>query len=250
MRRSRFGINMMSVLTVLFVIGCANQPHNDVLVFGTNTKFGVDVSSEPANAGTPTLTLGFKRQEVAWVPLKANGDLTADEKKKYQGTADGKKVDTYSVFASFGGGVTAGSETSAGLSQFFATGIAAQNLGENSAAANMVSVQPVNAEVLQKQEEISSLHKALGEEKVKTIKMEQDKVTSDRQTKAAVVVMSVAKDDGTVDATLLNKAIKDGNVKSPWDVELPKITAAKKLNSYLVDHVEDETVNSLYEQLK
>ena len=87
-------------------------------------------------------------------------------------------------------------------------------------------------------------------ERIKKIKLEQKKIVSDRQAKAAVIVMKVTNADGSIDKTLLGKAIKDGKVKTPWDVNIPKIATAKKLNSYLVDHVEDDAVDSLYEQLK
>lgn len=249
-------IALIAAFTML-ASGCVNTPHNDVLIFGTNTKLAFDVSSDPANAGTPSFTLGYKRQEVAWVPLRANGTLVKEDGtmditekgSKYIGE-DGERRDTYSVFASFGGKFAAGTENGAALSQFFATGIAAQNLGKSSAAANMVSVQPVDAKVLEKQEEISALQKILGEEKVKKIELEQKKIVSDRQAKAAVIVMKVMKADGSIDKTLLEKAIKDGKVKTPWDVNIPKMTTVKALNSYLEGHVEDDAVDSLYEQLK
>lgn len=247
---------LITTILILFS-GCANKPHNDVLIFGTNTKLAFDVSTDPANAGTPSFTLGYKRQEVAWVPLKANGIVKKDdgsveidkEGSKYIGKND-KVEDTYSVFASFGGKFAAGTNNQAALSQFFATGIAAQNLGKSHSAANMVSVQPVDAKVLEKQEEISALHKELGEEKVKKIELEQKKIVSDRQAKAAVIVMKVTNVDGSINKDLLEKAVKEGKVKPPWDVNIPKMATAKKLNGYLVDHVEDDAVNSLYEKLK
>ena len=243
---------------IMLVAGCANTPHNDVLIFGTNTKVAFDVSSDPANAGTPSFTLGYKRQEIAWVPLRANGTIVAEdgttditeEGSKYIGKDDNRR-DTYSVFASFGGEFGAGKENKAALSQFFATGIAAQNIAKNAnAAASMVSVQPTNAKILEQQEEISELHKILGEEKIQKIELEQKKIVSDRQAKAAVIVMKVTKSDGSIDKTLLAKAIKDGKVKTPWDQEIPKKKDAKTLNDFLVDDVEDDAVDSLYEQLK
>ena len=246
----------MFVIFPLLATGCANQPHNDVLIFGTNTKVAFDVSSDPANAGTPSLTLGYKRQEIAWVPLKANGTLVKDDTatddtagKKYIGK-DGTKEDTYSVFASFGGEFGAGTQNKAALSQFFATGIAAQHLGGNPASVKMVSVQPVEAEALENQKIISALQKELGDEKVKAIELKQKKIVSDRQAKAAVIVMKVTKTDGSIDKALLDKAIKDGKVKTPWDINIPKMKTAKELNSYLEGHVEGDAVNSLYEQLK
>ncbi len=235
----------------MLVAACETVKHNDVLIFGTNTKVAFDVSSDPTNAGIPSLTLGYKRQEVALVPLMANCPLATCEKecRKYIGV-DGAKKDTYSVFASFGGDFNGGSKTGAGLSQFFATGIAAQNLGKSSAAANMVSVQPVDSKTLEQQETINSLQKILGEERIMKIELEQKKIVSDNQAKAAVIVMKVAKADGNIDKVLLVKAIKDSKIKTPWDTNLPKFTTAKKLNNFLEGHVDDEVVNALYEQLK
>jgi len=240
----------------LFATGCANSPHNDVLIFGTNTKVAFDVSSDPANAGTPSFTLGYKRQELALVPLKANGTLVTDDAaaadavgRKYIGT-DGDKKDTYSVFASFGGTFGSGKQNDIALSQFFATGIAAQHLGASDASAKMISVQPVNAEIVESQKIISALHKELGDKKVKEIEQKQKRIVANRQARAAVIVMKVTKVDGSIDDKLLGKAIKDGQVETPWSVNIPKMKTAKALNDYLEGHVEDEAVISLYEQLK
>ena len=238
--------------------GCASKPHNDVLVFGTNTKVAFDVSADPANAGTPSFTLGYKRQELALVPLRANGTLInpdgdpeiTTKGSKYLGKYNKDTQDAYSVFGSFGAKFGSGTENTAALSQFFATGIAAQRLGNNHSAPSMVSVQPVNSEVLKKQEKISELHKVLGEEKVKKIELERTKVVSDRKAKAAVIVMQVVKADGSIDKQVLKKAIKDGGIKTPWDTEIPKRSNGKDLNNYLVRHVVDAVVDSLYTQLK
>lgn len=249
-------ITLLAAIPV-FVGGCANMPHNDVLIFGTNTKVAFDVSADPANAGSPNFTLGYKRQEIALVPLRANGTLVTEngtigiteEGRKYIGIDD-KRQDTYSVFASFGANFAAGTKNEAALSQFFATGIAAQHLGQSLTAASMVSVQPVNARVLEQQEEISKLHKTLGEEKVLRIESEQKKIVSARQVKAAVIVMKVTKADGSIDKPLLEKAIKNGKIKTPWSTEIPKKKDAKTLTDFLVDDVKDDAVDSLYEQLK
>ena len=148
------------VLAGVMLAGCG--PHRDVMVFGTNTKVALDVSPSPAG-GTFDFTFGFKRQEMVYMPLLVNANdskLTPNvgnngpdiEKVKYTGTAgsngaEGK--DTYSVFASFGGEFSGGpSGGSAGLAQFFATGIAAQRLGNNAEAVKALRVQPANAELV------------------------------------------------------------------------------------------------------
>ncbi|HVY90265.1 MAG TPA: hypothetical protein VG942_15445 [Hyphomonadaceae bacterium] len=159
--------------------GVLGQPHNDVLIFGTTTKVALDVSAPVQNGALPEFTLGYKRNEGVWMPLKPNGSVVgkteADLDKivqrlddctkdlvsknveaataattcanftlpggKYVSYASGvdkehgganAEVDTYSVFASFGGRGGLGFNAANGsLAQFFATGIAAQRLGAN-----------------------------------------------------------------------------------------------------------------------
>jgi len=60
----------------LLLSGCS-VPHNDVLIFGTNTKFAVDVSASAATGGVPELTVGYKRQEAVWMPLVVNAQDSA-----------------------------------------------------------------------------------------------------------------------------------------------------------------------------
>lgn len=143
--------------------GCSSLgDHNDVLLFGTDTKFALDVSADATSGGTPSVTLGYKRKEAVWMPLLTNGpcrnpsppaycsDPKRDtEASRYIGSAgeakDARK-DAYSVFASFGanlkGDANGSAHATVGLAQFFATGIAAQKLAENPQAANVLSVQP------------------------------------------------------------------------------------------------------------
>ncbi len=202
--------------------GCvlrADNPHNDVMLFATSTTLGVDVGAPVQNAGIPEFTVGYKRNEGVWMPLKPNSlaevvetrgpiasiidafrgrtsptdanvllalaggsvreqedtqalfeecraeavstfgldvaKLTDAENsqiasyclvrsvptQKYVSAASGidsktggtnLELDTYSVFASFGGRGSIGfNQASGALAQFFATGIAAQRLGAN-----------------------------------------------------------------------------------------------------------------------
>lgn len=70
MRHSNCKISLFIALALL--AGCGSTPHHtNVMVFGTNTKFGLDASVNPAG-GTPDFTVGYKRQEVVWMPLLAN----------------------------------------------------------------------------------------------------------------------------------------------------------------------------------
>lgn len=50
------------------------NPHNDVLIFGTTTKLGVDVSAPVQNGAVPEFTLGYKRLEAVWMPLKPQAE--------------------------------------------------------------------------------------------------------------------------------------------------------------------------------
>src|SRR5437899_4879752 len=54
--------------------GCTTLRHNDVLIFGTDTKLAVDVSAAPTSGGAPEITIGYKRQEAVWMPLVVNGN--------------------------------------------------------------------------------------------------------------------------------------------------------------------------------
>lgn len=51
----------------------AKSPHNDVLVFATQTKFGVDVSAPLNSATLPQFNVGYNRSEAVWMPLRPNG---------------------------------------------------------------------------------------------------------------------------------------------------------------------------------
>ena len=140
-----------TVIAIALLNGCATK-HHDVLLFGTDTSFGVNVGADPAAATVTNVSIGYKRREAVFMPLLANGmdsEATIDgANAKYQGSAEGSApcgtncggIDTYSVFASFGGRAT-GKTGEAGLqvAQFFATGIAAQRLAKNDRASELVA---------------------------------------------------------------------------------------------------------------
>lgn len=160
------------VAAVLLVAGCGTPNHTNTLIFGTNTKFALDVSQDPT--GAAGITIGYKRQEAVWMPLLANkadtngkavpADCKASEatdnclfsgKAGEDSTNGAKALDTYSVIATFGGHVssnantdfpTAGDQTTTttkakgtvsangGLTQYFATGLAARILASQGAS--------------------------------------------------------------------------------------------------------------------
>lgn len=184
------GATLAAAIAVSFS-ACA-VPHNNVLIFGTDTSFGVGVDIAPDPSSPVGVNIGYKRKEAVWMPLVVNnqtcenkqvgdtfvrtcttitradgtpqpskGDNTkpaVDGSSKYKGRAGGVnpdrggneyEEDTYSVFASFGGNAKGGKEgAQLAVAQFFATGIAAQRLGANPAAAQLVSVQSPGTEAI------------------------------------------------------------------------------------------------------
>lgn len=129
--------------------GCTSTPkHTNVLIFGTNTKFALDVSQD-ATSGVG-VTIGYKRQEAVWMPLLPNTPddykpapcLNSNNCPKYEGKDGTSQTDTYSVLASFGskfsGGVDSeGKKVQGGgeIAQYFATGLAARSLAERGGAS-------------------------------------------------------------------------------------------------------------------
>lgn len=89
MFRKRMIKGAIITVCVLSIQGCIlnrdKNPHNDVLVFGTTTKFALDVSAPIQNGGVPEFTLGYKRLEAVWMPLKPNGE---EDKKPNDETLD------------------------------------------------------------------------------------------------------------------------------------------------------------------
>lgn len=75
-------VNWMTMAAISgILVSCAtDRPHNDVLIFGTSTKLALDVSAPVQNAGIPEFTLGYKRQEAVWMPLKPSDAETNRDK--------------------------------------------------------------------------------------------------------------------------------------------------------------------------
>ncbi|MEW8050038.1 MAG: hypothetical protein AB2809_06620 [Candidatus Thiodiazotropha sp.] len=177
---------MLSLFT-----GCTAIPHNDVLVFTTQTSFGIDVSAS-ATGQSPKLSIGYKRDEGVWLPLIVNGrhtnkhnisfnckikddgteecDPSIAGELKYIAQSKGIKAnkggaiqesDTYSVFASFGGQTSGGAGSAKlGVAQFFATGIAAQRLGANPEAYRLISPEDSNQQTLDEAKKRADSEKA------------------------------------------------------------------------------------------
>lgn len=72
------------IIAVLLLNACA-VPHNDVMVFGTDTTVGIDISSSPEQANSPHFIVGYKRKELVYMPLFVNGVTSQLLKYKHQG---------------------------------------------------------------------------------------------------------------------------------------------------------------------
>jgi hypothetical protein len=71
-------ISLVCALTGCGLTHRVDNPHNDVLVFGTGTKFAIDVSAPVQNGGIPEFTVGYKRLEAVWMPLQTSGAMNTD----------------------------------------------------------------------------------------------------------------------------------------------------------------------------
>lgn len=156
--RRRFLGNHLALALIAATAACTTPQHSNALIFGTNTSFGLNVGQNAT--GTPSIQVGYNRQEAVFMPLVANARYDANgvptpcdvyPGRNYQPTGaavvngqsvpqvppcflvgqNGGSLDSYSVLASFGAQFSANGTTpsaSGGLAQFFATGIAAQLL--------------------------------------------------------------------------------------------------------------------------
>ena len=59
--------------SVVGLAGCETMPpHNDVLIFGTTTKLGIDIEAPTTSSAIPQFNVGYNRKESVWMPLSAN----------------------------------------------------------------------------------------------------------------------------------------------------------------------------------
>lgn len=142
-----------TALAAIALCGCATD--NNTLIFGTSTTFGLDASAAATEGGSPHVTVGYKRAEGVWMPLRQVPALKAADGSYdsvngiYQSinseTGKAERKDAYSVFASIGAKFNTGASASqvqagAGLAQFFATGAAAVNVSQNEALVTALKV--------------------------------------------------------------------------------------------------------------
>ncbi len=159
---SKDRLKYLSLLTLTFAVGCAQTvTHTNTLIFGTNTQFGFSAGADAASV--PSVSLGYKRQELVIMPLVANVASSRELRsgaKEYVpcsipqsqsidrncllvGERDGGIIDSYSVLASFGARFSGSGGTSptgeGGLAQYFSTGVASQLLA-GVGGASVVSI--------------------------------------------------------------------------------------------------------------
>lgn len=183
MRRCYTRLDGLAVILALLASTGCTPKHTNMLIFVTDTKIALDVSASATNA-VPQITLGYRREEVALVPLLANAPANADLSVNGTATANGcpqsgtatetdndappsvcagagyvfkatdmvsgkvTHTDAYSTIASFGATFDSSASTSAAakgsIATFFATGVAAQKLAEQG-GAQLVSTSAATA---------------------------------------------------------------------------------------------------------
>lgn len=240
MRRRGSCIAVAAVMSGSALVACETPAHKDTLVFGTNTKFAIDIAPAPEVGGVPSLTVGYKRQEFVVMPLLVNGNdtqfcktdpaatppktcgVSEVDKAKYVGTDSGKQ-DAYSVFASFGAkfsgeGGSGGSKAEGGLAQFFATGVAAQKLAGNQNVEAALSVKSSDAEMAAAQARANSALLTPENRDVALIAYADALKTAPSQLET---VVAKAKTSGSFTATDWGKIVDategiDDSLKSQW----------------------------------
>lgn len=253
------------LISVVVLAGCVTPQHTNTLIFGTSTKFALDVSQDPT--GVVGVTLGYKRQEAVWMPLLANvqaGEKAvppaecADSKSsevvdknggkattnfsgcKFSGKAgkggpNGEGAeDTYSVLATFSGeakGVAGPAadkpSASAGgsLAQFFATGLAARLLAEQGS-----SVVNTNG---------GSKQSGSGVPKSSDLIRQQ---VSEEDSHVDRVIFGVTDKDGVINRQQLNDLMKKAQIDSGDYAPLVKGKKTQdKLRDFLRDHYREVT---------
>jgi hypothetical protein len=225
------------------LLGCTSTPqHSNTLIFSTTTKVAIDVSAEPTT-GSPDITIGYKRVEGVWMPLLANKTVAEDkvtpadcdgDECVFQGIETNKdgviKTDSYSVLASlgatFGGDAKTGTAAaSGGISQFFATGIAAQKLAE-SGGSRLVTVQPTSTQEV----ELQTKRADKAEEKVSEL---ENQLKTQMGTEKYTATVNAAKNKNTksmAQIALILATVAPGNILKPnvWKGILDKSTLTSK----------------------
>lgn len=104
------------------------------MFFRTATSLGINLKFQ---SDIPTsVSLGYKRKELSLIPLNETNDRTADQSDKYGSTFARIQMN---------GSFSAAAKTEIPLSQFFATGSAAENLAANPSVQQEFAQRSVNS---------------------------------------------------------------------------------------------------------
>lgn len=198
-----------SVITfALILAGCTQATrHSNLMAFGTNTTFGIAAGKD---VDVPTVTVGYKRQELVLMPLVANTkedahhrllpcDIAASADKAdhpcvlvgTRGDSNNTLAkDSYSVLASFGanfgGGVdSTGAKINGGLAQYFATGMAAQLLALSGGAAVVATGQAASSSSADKPSAAAVLAVVGGNENELTAALAREDLQKEAATRTA-----------------------------------------------------------------
>lgn len=134
--------HLPAVVAALSMQACFTVPMAP-LVYGSKTTGGLDISTGGSANPTVSVSIGYKRDDVALVPVAVREDSAeGDEKLTLVGSrSDARAIqDSMSVFGIFEGrgmGNTAaqGTGANANAANYFSTGLAAQKLAQGFGAA-------------------------------------------------------------------------------------------------------------------
>ncbi|HHT9112540.1 MAG: hypothetical protein HZA47_01135 [Planctomycetes bacterium] len=238
-RQKQLMVVLVSVIAVVIISGCAIK-HSDVMLFGTNTKYGLSIAmDQPEN--TPHINVGYKRQEFVWMPLVANGADSVIQTKvatanaqdlKYIGKEPTGKEDTYSVLASFGANFKAsGAAGGGGIAQYFATGMAARKLAEVGGAS---LVQASSIDLTPQKTELTPEDMAVIQD------------TINEKNKKADKIMQKVAPDGKFDPNILADLAKKAGLADAW---AKKFDSAENLEKALKTY-DNSKVDQLYRALE
>ena len=118
----------LAYILVLLLGGCAQD--SNPLLFGTSTSLGVAMNAGSGTDISPSLTVGYGREEVAIVPTIVPEGIEADNDRRVISAAvyEDERIDALSTFADFNNENTSGTSNilGIGIGSTFATGVAAQ----------------------------------------------------------------------------------------------------------------------------
>ncbi len=166
-RRFAIAAALAAALPALLT-GCKNSLIDRSLIFSTHTTFGLEVGVNPADTTGPAkIIVGYRRAEGVLNPVYYNHD--AAKKSGRSGANDSGTLDkfyrpkAYSVIAKFEGkarGGGGGAEGSFALSQWFATGKAADILAQFGGASALTDNPGVARAAASQRLSLSDLDKA------------------------------------------------------------------------------------------